>query len=591
MLGKVPRDRLGLWFVALGAWSLCAQTSTAVAQPAFVNGGVRWIGSAPVCTAPADWTAEPLFATPGLPAPLAGLCLFRWEPAPLPKPSDVALLLSVSGARDMTEDVPVVVQSATPSPEEQALLSGLRSALRAHVGDASLLPSVSAPRVRVVVIDSAPDASAGHIHPGTSRHGDTLAHLIEDIVCRDGPSGRICAAEVTSALALDGGIGTLSELARAIERAVSTWERDRRIARSTPPRLLLNLSLGWEDMPGIADCSTLPADHIAPPARAVLGILQHAAARGAMIVAAAGNDSGGTTPRTGLVCPGRYQAIPRNADASESLVVAVSGVDYRDRPLENARPAGITGIAGLGLGGVAWNATDPVPSPLTGSSVSTAVVSAVSALVWAVRPAWTPGQVTAALYHGGIDTGPADECPVALSSCRSHRVSVCGALTAAGASPSCTPPPPGTSSPALPVEVAALHAALASLSPITGTISAVPGTLPRYAIPTMQVQPWVAPMPVAETCPVCVVSAGQLLIRGLEQELDDAALVLRYHDGTEQAVALGAGTLASATPYMFPLPAPPSGCGPLESAYLTGIRVPPPAQPSFSIVEQIFVQP
>jgi hypothetical protein len=593
MFAKVLRGGRGLG-CALGAWALLALTSTATAQT--INGGVRWVGSTLACTAPPGWTAQPLFASPGLPASLAELCVFTWAASggvALPRPADLAALFAASGSLDLTEDVPVVVQSASRSPEELAFLAGLRQALRARVGDASLLPSVSSPRVRVVVIDSAPDAPHGQIQAGTSRHGDTLAHLIEDIVCVPGASRPVCAAEVTSVLALEGGIGTLTQLARAIERAVSTWEHDRR-TRSAPPRLVLNLSLGWEDAPGIADCSTSTPDAAAPPARAVRGILQHAAARGALIVAAAGNDSGGTSPRTGLVCPGAYQALPRNGDASESLVVAASGVDHRDHPLETARPAGITGIAGLGLGGVAWRATDPVPAPLTGSSVATAVVSAVSALVWAHRPTWSTREVTAAVYQGGVDAGEADECPRSLPSCRSRRASVCGALIAAGASPACSPAAPGAgSTPALPVETSALVAAVMSLSPVPGTIAPLPGTLPRYAAPTIQLQPWVAPMPVAETCPVCVVSANQLVIGGLEQDLDQPALVLRYADGTTQTLALAPSTLVSATPYAFLLPPPPTLiCGPLKAAYVTGFAVPlSPSHPTFSIIEQIFVQP
>lgn len=598
MFGKrLGGRRLGLrLFLPFCAMSLCAVSAvTTAAAQSLVNAGVRWIGRAPACKAPADWTATRLFRSAVLPAALTELCVYAWTPgggAPRPTSADVSLLFTVSGALEMTEDVPVVLQAAPFSSSEEALLAGLRAALRAHVGDASLLPSLPAsPAVRIVVIDSAPDASAGHIQPGASRHGDTLAHVIEDLVC---VSPGACAAEVTAALALDGGRGTLSDLARAIERAVTTWEDDRRAAPdATPAHLLLNLSLGWEDAPGIADCPAELHGNMAPPARAVLGILRHAAGRGALIVAAAGNDAGGSVPRTGLVCPGRYQAVPDDADASRSLVLAVSGVDYQDRHLETARPHGITGIAALGLGGVAWLPGELVPPPLTGSSVSTAVVSAIGALVWTQQPSWTPGEITGAIYDGGNDVGAADECPLSIVACRSHRASACGALTSAGASPACSPTAPlVSSSPELPVETAAFDAAFSSLSPAAGTVSAPPSTLPRYAAPTIQVQPWVVPTPIAETCPVCVVSAAQLSIPALEEDLQDPVLVLRFADDTTQALALGP-TLASTTPYSFALPPPPTpACGPIQSAYLTAIRVAPsPSQPPFSVTEQIFVVP
>jgi len=524
-------------------------------------------------------------------------------------------LFTVSRAKELTEDVPVLFPSAQFSTEEAALFAGLRTALRAQVGDSSLVPNVPAsPGVRVVVIDSAPDAPHGAIQAGTSRHGDTLAHLIEDLVCQIDATGvRTCAAEVTTALALPwitrtgvpgphgGYAGTLSDLARAIDRAVSTWQHDRSTApASTPARLLLNLSLGWEDTPGIADCSTGTPGSMGPPARAVRGILQYAASQGALIVAAAGNDTGGPSPLPGLVCPGRYQAVQQDADPSQALLVAVSGVDYQDHPLETVRPLGITGIAGLGLGGVAWAPSDPVPAPLTGSSVSTAVVSAVSALVWAYRPGLTPGQVTTAVYTGGVDLGTVTQkCPRLLTPCTSHRASVCGALKAAGAPLSCVPAAPKTSSsPSLPSEIAALDLAFSNLPPSIGTLGPAPLPTPRDSIPTVQIQPWTFPMPIAETCPPCRLAEGQLSIPARGQDLYDAVLVVRFTNPLVQPLTLALnpqnGPLASGTAYSFTLPSPicqvqPSSMCQIKSAYITAFGLPQPL-PSYSITEQIFVQ-
>lgn len=613
MIGKLLRgagQRRGRrLFFALCTFSSFAavvlSTAPAAAQsPPYFNEGRRWIGMAQTCTAPREWIAEHLFRAAKLPAALADFCLFTWDPtgrAATPQPTEVQALFSVSRAQQMTEDVPVLFPSSPMASPEEAFYGGLRTALRAQVGDAALLSSMPAsPGIRVVVIDSAPDASAGHIRPGASRHGDTLAHLIEDLVCQPtAAGGRKCAAEVTTVLALpwterrvigrDGGyLGTLSDLARAIERAVLTWQTDRVTApASTPPRLLLNLSLGWEHKPGIADCSTAPADGMAPPARAVRQILQQATSQGALIVAAAGNDSGGPTPRTGLVCPGRYQAVAQDANPSQALLVAVSGVDYQDHPLETARPLGLTGIAGLGLGGVAWAPGDPVPPQLTGSSVATAVVSAVSALVWTQQPSWTPGLVTKAVYNGGIDVGPADACPLLIGACRSHRVSVCGALHAAGASPSCAPAPPQAwSSPDLAAEVATLAADYASVPESTSKPGAL-DMIPRYLIPTVQVQPSVFPMPISITCRTCYAvtsspsTPGYLAIPARGQLLDAPMLVVRLDNGNLDALDLGPLPLEGNTPYLFPLP--PDWI--IQSAYLTGLE-----SSGYSVAEQIFVQ-
>jgi hypothetical protein len=609
------RHGLRLCF-AVCAFSSLYATSSCMAEIAtprspYLNEGLRWIGTAPACRAPADWTAERLFRSSRLPAGLAELCVYTWIPAraAAPTATEIGALFTVSGANEMTEDVPVVLPSVAFSTEDVALFAGLRTALRAQVGDSSLLPSLPAsPEVRVVVIDTAPDAPDGAIQAGTSRHGDTLAHLIEDLVCQIDATGvRTCAAEVTTELALPwitrtfvpgphgGYIGTLSDLARAIDRAVFRWQSGRLTKPPSPARLLLNLSLGWEDTPQIADCSAGSPTLMGPPARAVRGILQYAASQGALIVAAAGNDSGGPSPRQGLVCPGRYQAVRQDTDPSQALLVAVSGVDYQDHPLQTVRPLGITGIAGLGIHGVAWDSHDPVPAPLTGSSVSTAVVSAVSALVWAYGPGLTPGQVTAAVYTGGVDlTTVTMECPLLLGQCRSHRASVCGALKAAGAPLSCLPAAPqGWSSPSLPNEIAALDAAFSSLLPSSGTSGAAPLPIPRDSVPTVQIQPWTFPMPIAETCPPCRLVSGHLSIPPRGHDLHGAVLVIRFTDGTMQSVALNPqhGPLASHTSYSFVLPnIPTSQTNHVQSAYITAFGFPQP-HPSYSITEQIFVQP
>jgi len=610
MIGKFLRGRWRRHGLCL-CFAFCASASLSMVTLAmakddppsssYFNDGLRWIGTAQTCTAPAGWTAERAFRSSNLPGDIGGLCVYTWNLAERGNPptaNDISSLFSVSRAQEMTQDVAVLYPSADFSPQEVAMAANLRTALRAQVGDVTLLPSFPArPGVRVVVIDSAPDATHGHIQPGASRHGDTLAHLIEDIVCRpiDLRGGRACAAEVTTELALPwlakgvpgpkgGYLGTLSDVARAIDRAVSTWQNDKLTAPgSTPPRLLLNLSLGWEHTASVADCSADPPSTMGLPARAVRGILQYAASQGALIVAAAGNDSGGPAPRKSLVCPGRYQAVKQDAAPSQALLVAVSGVDYQDHPLETARPLGITGIAGLGLGGVAWAPTDPVPPQLTGSSVSTAVVSAVSALVWVYQPSWTPGQVTRAVYDGGTDVGSGliAECPLLLTQCRSHRASVCGALHAAGASVSCAPAPPQPWS--CPEFSAATDALAISYASVTLTAGPPPpAVLPRFALPTVQVDPTVFPQPISDTCPTCVAAQGaynELFVPALAQGLTSAVLVVRL-SGNPTPQTLGLGNLAS-TAAVFPLPA---SWGPIQSAYITGF------DQSHSVTTQIIVQ-
>jgi Subtilase family len=596
--GAIDRLAMIARWLSLACMAVAAMSTPVAAQsPPYVAHGIRWIGAATECVAPAGWRAERVFSS--APPGVASLCLYLWlTPDQPPAPAQVAGLFSVSGATDLTEDVAVVFPSASFSPEEQALIDGLRSSLRAQVGTAALVPNLpAAPAARIVVIDSAPDAAAGQIVPGASRHGDTLAHLIEDLACAQTGDGQRCAAEVTTALALpqiapgvsgpDGGhVGTLSDLARAIERALLTWQADRGSKSGAPPRLVLNLSLGWEDTPGIADCTDGALATLKPPARAVRGILQQAAAQGALIIAAAGNNSGGPSPRTGLVCPGRYQSVPKDSDASQSLVIAVSGVDYQDRPLAQTRPGGIAGIAALGLGGVAWDPSDPTPPPLTGTSVSTAVVSAIAAVVWAFRPSFTVPGVVSAIYRGGVDLGNGDRCPRGSSLCRSRRASACGALRAAGATLACAPPAARSwSCPSLPGQVNALIAAHNGVVRSIGTL--IPASdLPNDLAPSVQVAPEVFPAPISATCPTCLgadasaTSNPVLVIPRLGQDLDDAVLVVHLTSGNVQALQLGALAAAGA-PYVYPLPR----SWVLQSAYLTGFDA-----NSFSVTAQICVQ-
>jgi hypothetical protein len=583
--------------------AMIAVPAPAAAQsPPYIADGIRWMGTAPACVAPPNWLAQRVFTGAQLPPALAQLCVYTWQPPlqppqPLPTPADVAALFNTSLAIGLVEDVPVVFPSAF-SPEEVQFFLGLRSALPAQVGTAGLLPSLPAtPAVRIVVIDTTPDATAGHIRPGESRHGDTLAHLIEDIVCIPIKQGRRCAAEVTTALALPlvragvvgkrgGHIGRLSDLAGAIERAYETWQHDRSVAPSTTPAaLLLNLSVGWEHTQQIADCTIGPLETLGLPARAVRGYLQKIAAHDVLVIAAAGNDSAGPNPRTGMVCPASYQDVGRDSDPSESLVVGVSGVDYQDRPLELTRPLGVTGIAALGLGGVAWDPADPVPPQLTGTSVSAAVASAIASLVWTYKPTWASRQVVNAVYFGGIDVGGAQQCPRSVSQCRSRRASVCGALHAAGASIACSIPPPRPwSCPSLPGQVAALNAAFGGGPPGASTPGAM-DDLPRGHAPTVAVEPTTFPEPIAATCPTCFMStaAGStppaFVLPALDQPLDGAVLVVRMSDGTVQALRLG--NLLIGTRYVFSVP---PGWIP-QSAYLTGF-----ATDGFSVTEQIFVQ-
>lgn len=581
--------------------SMVLSSASADAIPKLVREGRRWIGISANCTAaPSGWTGRQLFAVPGMPASLAQYCRYTWNGGARKPPDSAALSALFAAATSLGQDEPVVYPLNAAARESFSY--GLRNALVQQVGGFSTLASPPGSLgVRVVVIDSAPDSPHGAIAMGTNRHGDTLAHLVEDLVCEPlvctgactpaQVTARRCASQVTTMLALPwtsgttysssgGSLGTLGDLATALARSIEDWQN-----WGPQRRVIMNLSVGWEHHDDLATCSTSATSDRGPES-AVKDILQFAASRGALIITAAGNDSGGPTPRTGLLCPAAYQAIAKAAEPSQPLLVAVSGVDYADHPLETTRPDGIAGFTAPGIG-VSWIPGQPVPPQLVGSSVATAVVSAVAALVWSSKPSFSAQQVLSVLHAGGVSVGGANDCPVSLPGCSARRVNTCGALHAAGISASCTPPSAGsTGSPHLPAELTQLKAAYAS-HPVSypadkGIVE--PSLIPRFQQPTSQVMPAVFPQPISATCPTCVVSNGvtsppRVIIPALGESLTDATLVLVTLDDESHALSLG--TLAANQSYVFDVP--PGIVA--RSAYLTGLSMPS----NYSVTEQLFL--
>ena len=603
-----------------------------------VSGGKEMVEDVPVLVAmspplaPAQRQMAPAPAPPQIaPEPPP------WSRAPWPLPSRWPLPLKWPPLSDLRRwfglptppppSGPVPDESAHWSNQEQELYSGLRAALRQHVGDARMLPASSwpspppspwRPRVRITLLDTAPTAGHDDTHPGADRHGDTLVYVIRDLVCpttASQPAPAPCAVEVTTRLALPqvapgtssgagGSMGTLVDLATAIHDATEEWRTGRlNDPPTTPEHLILNLSLGWEDLPGTANC---PADPSSPPAAelasvAVQSILQYAAQQGVLIIAAAGNDAGGPSPRTGLTCPGNYQKLAQPLDPQRPVLFAVSGVDYADHPLETVREGGRTGLVALGLGAVAWRPGTPIPPALTGASVASAVVAAVSAIAWTYRPLLRADQIGDAVYQGGSPVPTiAQQCTWPASGCQTRRASVCGALRKLGLpAQACTiPARKPHSSPSLPGQMAALLDWVEG-QPMSHNLTPMPPrpSVPRYVVESLQAAPWTFPTPISATCPTCVVSGSAAFaldgertfaIPSIGQRMYKPMLVVRFEDGdfldendVQWAIQLDED-LPAGGPYEVAMPPLP---GQVRSAYLTGLD----EEQSFSITEQILV--
>lgn len=477
------------------------------------------------------WTVTPLFGGATSPR-LARYCLFEWGDAMSdPTPGDVDTL--IKNVTPIAADCPVVFPQAPVHP--QIALERRREIHRA-AGGLSGLPAAPPPSpVRLAVIDNAPDSIKDPVNPTVEfgsalhwplpplppnapspppgEHGEVLAYQAMDIGCPEGPLKGPCPVHAETVLAMgdegndakdkDGGYcGTKGELAQGILRAINDWEDDLLHGTDAEVRMVLNLSLGWEDHSKDADPKTpyidpdnchvaTPAD-LSPPARAVYDALIVARCHGAAVLASAGNHTGGATPHEGLLCPAHFMVWDAPGDECEDdglvdpafaafyspglglemrpptmsddpLVTPVGAVDFGDFPLQPPRPNSRPRLVGPGAfatsyGGafsaVTAGSTLPfpehIPPSLTGTSVGTLEASAVAAAVWAYAPTMAPADVLELVYSSGAQLHePGTQAPMLAEQHRSSqpsrvsRVSLCRALNSAlGQSLLCSDPEP-----------------------------------------------------------------------------------------------------------------------------------------------------
>ena len=253
------------------------------------------------------------------------------------------------------------------------------------------LPS-GPPNVQITFLDTEPDgplASSPPTPPGP-QHGFAVAHLAQELVCKAGDG--LCAATVLSKRALNyqassglahqlpsrlpGSIGTISDLAVAIAEAV--------LACPSEKRLILNLSIGWD---GEADLDGNDAIDRDPAVQSVYAALQFAAREGVLVIAAAGNRRGGGLDDSNWpILPAAWDLWP--AGKPSKLVYAVGGVDWQGLPLPNSRTNALPVRVAYGDHATleVGNHSGVYTTVYTGSSVSTAVVSAAAAVIWHLLP-------------------------------------------------------------------------------------------------------------------------------------------------------------------------------------------------------------
>lgn len=416
----------------------------------------RWVGEATesgVCKpGTGGWKGGKMFEATGpkLPKDLAGFCLYEWTGTVAPADSDLAKLPKDGGRppKDWLDRDCMAVAALTPTgankerAAEATVFASLEKNFLAQVEAPTSLPAFGnqSEKVSVAIVDSWPlvrqRPSMTVDPPGRLRHGLAMGQIVERVSC----VGATCAATVTRHLALNrmpnGQVDELrggyysyqGHLAVTIFTALKIWQQ-----KAPNSRLIINLSLGWDGRFN-GTGTTLSA-----PVRAVRAAIRHAVCQGALVIAAAGNATGGPKPGEGLMYPAAWtteQAPPTcmGIGPQTPLVWAVGGVDGTDRPLRNTRPTGRPELAAYAFAvpTIYDEKTPPLRTPpATGTSVAAAVATGIASLVWRYQPTYSARQVMELVRSSGVKLGKtADAC--LGGACRKiRRISACRAVEAA----------------------------------------------------------------------------------------------------------------------------------------------------------------
>jgi len=375
--------------------------------------GIPALKASPIaCPTVSCWRSEPLFdSSSSLRGPL--FCRYAWAPSRAcpraPRRDDMKRLTDNAHLRGTVRLCAVLGPLGAAGGLDPELLY---RELRFQVGATDLpLTTGQAPGVQLAVVDTQPTGTGAPAAPGSggSAHGFGIAHIARDLTCGTaGCDSRQCAAAITTRLALPlsnaadppspgesqgGFFGRPSDIALAIVREVDAWA-----APGNPPRLILNLSVGWDPELLHDDLHAEDGDHLNAEELAVYAALAYARQQGALAVAAAGNSPGGSQPGQGALLPARWYAAPPDTQglvtaADDPVVWAIGAVDRNERPLANVRAGSLPTLVAYGD-----HADAPAPGsgwtdPLTGSSVSAIVASSIAAVVWHLQPNLSPDDV------------------------------------------------------------------------------------------------------------------------------------------------------------------------------------------------------
>jgi hypothetical protein len=364
-----------------------------------------------------------------------GFCVYEWaEKTTLPQTADFARIGAKPECGFSTG------MAATPAPPSD-ILRERAAAFERHARGvrqtawAGAAPTFAravrhaGPRAFVAVVDASP---FGATQPDRSGHGYAVSRVIADLACDKNPDCektvirpyvalpriRTSSGDWVEDFKQGGFVGYFHDLFRAFRKALADWEKDAKDAKDAhkpEPKLIINLSLGWD--PIKTDPDSLENVYMQM-------LLERAYCRGVLVIAAAGNETGSE----GAVMPAALesQAPPRCGASAPAtiyrpLIHAVGAVDRYGERLALSRPWSEPRLVAYGSQvTVPTGAGQNLTPPLTGTSIAAAVVSGIAEVVWSARPRLDAAGVMTLIYESGDDLAP-----VSASRHARNRTEVC----------------------------------------------------------------------------------------------------------------------------------------------------------------------
>lgn len=452
--------------------------------------------------------------------------------------------------RPLRIDGELVEDLAVVSPMGLAeVLDGAMQADFAHrAGQLSQSLPPDATEVWVSLLDTMPSREPTDAAPdceqescGINPHGVILSETIRTLLCPEAD----CPVKVGAELALDlriedgalvrdpegGDLGSILGLAASVVDAVERFEE-----QSAAKHLVLNLSVAWLDD---AHTPTEVGERGPEVRRFMVDVLDWAACRGVLVFAAAGNNTGGQLFQQGTMSPAEFfhREMPMDCDVRVRVQSVGAVVADGSRLLPTSRPLSTPNLVAHGQAAK----VDGYP-PLSGTSVSTAVVSAAAAAIWSTDAHLGRVDVHRRLWSQPAD-GPFQRQPDrsgALDRTHASVVRVCEAIGACGDPPVVEP-----------VDWSAFDKTAYTMAPLA---AAMPGddrcslalvwADPRWPLsdpcpirqfysPAAGTTGLVGTQPHVPTCPYCTVSKFDGQVRGeISGTVPDSISLLRIDTAT-----------------------------------------------------------